>query len=128
MSPKARMALKMLSQSGRWVFNSRKTKQYPEPDRQISERRVLEHLKRVLSKLELEGKTHTFRHAFISNALIDGTPEAIVRKWVGHVDPQILKLYTHIADEASQTAMQRLNELNTKTNLHKNEQERSDET
>ena len=128
MSAKARMALKMLPQSGHWVFNSRKTENYPEPDRQISDRRVLEHLKRVLSKLELEGKVHTFRHAFISNALIDGIPEAIVRKWVGHVDPQILKLYTHIADEASQTAMQRLNELNTKTNLHKNEQERSDET
>ena len=128
MSAKARMALKMLPQSEIWVFNSRKTEKFPDPDRQISDRRVLEHLKRVLSKLELEGKTHTFRHAFISNALIDGTAEAIVRTWVGHVDPQILKLYTHIADKASQAAMQSLNELNTKTNLHKNEQERSDET
>lgn len=39
-----------------------------------------------------------------------GTPEAIVRQWVEHVDSHALKLYTHIADEASQTAMQRLEE------------------
>ena len=42
-----------------------------------------------------------------------GIPEAIVRQWVGHVDPEMLKLYTHILDEASQAAMQRLAGLNT---------------
>jgi len=35
-----------------------------------------------------------------------GTPEAVVREWVGHVDDRIIRRYTHIADEASQAAMQ----------------------
>lgn len=56
----------------------------------------------------LKGHLHTFRHAFISAALTKGTPEAVVRRWVGHVDPEILNLYTHIADQASQEAMRRL--------------------
>jgi hypothetical protein len=33
------------------------------------------------------------------------------------VDPEILKLYTHILDEASQAAMQRLAGLNTQATL-----------
>jgi hypothetical protein len=34
----------------------------------------------------------TFRHAFISHALTQGIPEAIVRQWVRHVDAEVLKL------------------------------------
>ena len=47
-----------------------------------------------------------------SAALAPGIPEAIVRQWVGHVDAEVLKLYTHIADAASQAAMQRLQGAN----------------
>ena len=87
---------------------------YPKADRQISERRLLLYLKRVLKRLGLTGHLHTFRHSFISNALMTGIAEAIVRHWVGHVDREVMKLYTHIADEASQAAMQRLAEANLK--------------
>src|SRR5205823_8484629 len=55
----------------------------------------------------LDGHLHTFRHAFISTALTHGIPEAIVREWVGHVDRDIMRLYTHIASESSQAAMRR---------------------
>jgi integrase len=72
---------------------------------QISDRRALCHLKTVLKQLKLEGHQHTFRHSFISHALTSGVPEAIVRKWVGHVDARIMKTYTHIADRISQNAM-----------------------
>lgn len=41
-------------------------------------------------------------------AIINRIPEAVIRQWVGHVDPRILQLYTHIADEQSQQAMARL--------------------
>ncbi len=71
-------------------------------------RRALVHLKSVLKKLGLKGHLHTFRHTFISHAITQGVPEAIVRDWVGHVDAEILKLYTHIANTASNEAMQRL--------------------
>ena len=62
----------------------------------------------------MPGKLHTFRHTFISNALLKRVPPAVVREWVGHVDEEIIKLYTHVHDSASQAAMQRLGEANIK--------------
>jgi site-specific recombinase XerD len=81
-------------------------------DRQWTERRLLAALKRVLQTLKLPGKLHTFRHSFVSNALLKGTPVTLVREWVGHVDEEVLKLYTHAHNEASQAAMRRLAEAN----------------
>lgn len=103
-----REMLTRLPRTHRWVVTAVPSRQYPSGGRQISERRLLEYLKRLLRRLGLKGKDHTFRHSFISNALTQGIPEAVVRSWVGHVDSDVMKLYTHIADEASQAAMQRL--------------------
>lgn len=108
MSVRVRRVLESLPRRGRWVFTSAASKKYPRGDHHVSDRHLLASLKRVLKKLKLSGHLHTFRHAFISSALTKGTPEAIVRQWVGHVDAEIMKLYTHIADAASQAAMQRL--------------------
>lgn len=91
-----------------WIFTSAPSKQYPTGGQRLSGRRLLEYLQRRLRKLGLAGKLHTFRHAFISHALMRGTPEAILRDWVGHVDAQILRRYTHIASDASRNAMERL--------------------
>ncbi|HVX62266.1 MAG TPA: site-specific integrase, partial [Pirellulales bacterium] len=110
MSPRVRASLSALPRRCRWVVTAAPSSLYPDGKHQISERRLLEYLKRVLKRLRLKGHLHTFRHAFISHALTRGIPEAIVRKWVGHVDAEILKHYTHIADAASQAAMQRLAE------------------
>ena len=75
------------------------------PDERIDERRALIHLKKALARLGLPGHLHTFRHSFISYWLLQRTPEVIVRKWVGHVDSEIIKLYTHVIDEDSQRYM-----------------------
>jgi integrase len=91
-----------------WVF--------PRPSRNperpgfmpINDRNVLSHLKALLRQLNLPGHVHTFRHSFISHALIQGVPEALVRQWVGHVDPATIRNYTHIADKDSHTQMERL--------------------
>ena len=107
-SPAARAVLEGLGRRSRWVFTAPRSGKYPAGDHQLSERRLLQYLKRVLKRLGLPGHLHTFRHTFISHALMQGTPEAIVRQWVGHVDREVLKLYTHINDAASQAAMQRL--------------------
>ena len=115
LSPLAQRVLKSLSHRHRWVVTAAPSRTHAHQDRQISERRLLAALKRVLKKLGLPGKLHTFRHTFISNALLHNTPEAVVRQWVGHIDPEIIKLYTHIHDSASQTAMQRLAEANHDT-------------
>jgi site-specific recombinase XerD len=108
MSPKLRQSLEQLSSNFRWVFTATPSRKYPRGDHQISERRLLQYLKRVLKQLGLSGHLHTFRHSFVSHALISGTPESVVREWVGHLDKDVLKLYTHIASEMSQNAMQRL--------------------
>lgn len=96
----------------RWVVTMPPSTQHPKPGRQWTERRLLAGLKRVLQKLDLPGKLHTFRHSFISNALLKGTAVAVVRDWVGHVDPEIIDLYTHVHNDASQTAMRRLAKAN----------------
>ena len=95
-----------LPHKAKWVFTAQLSRRYPKGDHHISERRLLEYLKRVLARLGLQGHLHTFRHTFISLALTSGTPEAVVREWVGHVDDRIIRHYTHIADKASQAAMQ----------------------
>src|SRR5262249_35433719 len=114
MTPRVRELLRALPRRGKWVFTAAPSKRYPQGDHQFSDRHLLAALKRVLKELGLPGHVHTFRHAFISHALTQRTPEAIVRKWVGHVDDEVIKWYTHIADESSQAAMQRLAEANKK--------------
>jgi integrase len=104
--------LMSLPKRWRWVMTMPPSPRCPLAGRQWTERRLLAVLKRVLKTLKLPGKLHTFRHTFISNALLKGTPVTLVREWVGHVDEQVLKLYTHVHNEASQAAMQRLAEAN----------------
>lgn len=101
-SPKLALFLRGLLRHGRWVLTALPTTKYPEEGRQISERRALASLKRVLSKLGIEGKLHSFRHSFISRCLTAGIEEAVVRTWVGHVDPTIMRFYTYITSKVSQ--------------------------
>jgi site-specific recombinase XerD len=108
LSVRARQVLETSPRQGRWVLTAPPSARYPQGGRQISERRLLAALKRLLERLKLQGHLHTFRHSFISRAVVRGVPEAIIRQWVGHVDPEILRLYTHIADKQSQQAMSRL--------------------
>lgn len=94
--------LSSMPRNGQWVLTAPATKHHPESDRQIFERRALSALKRVVKRLELTGHLHTFRHTFVSQALMRGVPEPVVREWVGHVDPEIIRLYTHVSDDLSQ--------------------------
>ena len=132
MTPAVRAVLERLPRKTNWVVNSPRSQQYPKGDHQMSERRLLAYIKVVLKALELRGHLHTFRHSFISNALTQGIPEAIVRKWVGHVDPEVIKHYTHILDEASQAAMRRLagatNTLNAPKGKEAHYEHENDET
>jgi integrase len=105
MAPRVQELLRSLSKQYRWVVTAAPSKEYPDGGRQISERRLLRSLKRVLDWLGLKGKLHTFRHAFISKAVTRGADRAYLRKWVGHVDPEMLDIYTHIADTWSQAMM-----------------------
>lgn len=108
MTPIARSVLEKLLRKTPWVFMAPASAKYPRGDHQISERRLLKSLKRTLAKLNLNGHLHTFRHSYISRAIFNGVPEAVVRSWVGHVDDETIRLYTHIASQQSQQAMQNL--------------------
>jgi integrase len=108
MSERVRSLLERLPHTSTWVLTAPPSAKYPNGDHQVSERRLLKALKVILKKLGLPGHLHTFRHAFISRALTSGIPESVVRAWVGHVDADVIRLYTHIADAASQAAMRRL--------------------
>jgi site-specific recombinase XerD len=59
---------------------------------------LLNSLKALLKRIGLPttGKLHTFRHSFISHALMEGVAPAIVRSWVGHVSDEILEHYVHV--------------------------------
>ena len=108
LSPRARATIESLPKISTWLVTMPPSKTHPEHGRQRSERRLLSALKRLLKKLKLEGKLHTFRHSFISNALLNNTAVAVVKQWVGHVDPHVIDLYTHVHDAASQEAMKKL--------------------
>jgi integrase len=97
--------LREIPRTSTWVFTAPPSHRRPMAGRQMSDRRALAHLKTVLKKVGLTGHLHTFRHSFISHALTSGVPEAIVRDWVGHVDAEILKVYTHVASKQSRRAM-----------------------
>ncbi|MFO0918108.1 MAG: tyrosine-type recombinase/integrase [Planctomycetaceae bacterium] len=106
-----------LPHASEWVFTAPVTAQHPAPDRQISERRALQGLKRVLTKLDLRGHLHTFRHTFVSELLRTGhTPEPVVRSIVGHVDEETLKLYTHVSRELPKAYIGKLDRLRDEAN------------
>ena len=67
-SPAARQVLESLPRTARWVVTALPSATYPRGGHQISERRLLAYLKRILTQLGLRGHLHTFRHTFISNA------------------------------------------------------------
>jgi len=90
LSPTAHRILAALPEQWRWVVTMPPSRAHPRPGRKWTERRLLGELKRILAPLGLTGKLHTFRHSFISNALLRGTPVAVVKEWVGHVDDEIL--------------------------------------
>jgi integrase/recombinase XerD len=123
MSARVRAMLRGLSRQSRWVVMAPASPKYPQGDHENLDRRALRALKRVLKGLGLQGKIHTFRHSFLSQALINGTPEALVRAWAGHVDWDILKLYTHIANSDSQEAMKRLSNTEGRTRVPKEGEE-----
>jgi hypothetical protein len=64
----------------------------------------------VLAKLGIEGTNHKFRHCFCTIAVLAGVDFFTLRRRVGHVDEEALKIYVHIADEQAQMTMRQLAE------------------
>lgn len=54
---------------------------------------------------------HSLRHTFVSICRNAGVPEAFVQSIVGHSNPAMTRHYTHIGDEAAQSAIAALPEI-----------------
>ncbi len=103
--------LRSLPQDSRWVIPTPVSSQQPVAGKQLTGNGLYKQVKRLLKKLGLEGHVHTFWHSFISYCVYRGTPEALIRTWVGHVDAKILQRYTHIHSSQSQAAMKSLSQI-----------------
>ncbi len=62
------------------------------------------------SKLGLEGTNYKFRHSFCTIAVLAGVNFFTLRRWVGHIDEEALKIDVHIADEEARVTMRQLAE------------------
>jgi hypothetical protein len=63
---------------------------------------------RAILKFGLEGTNHKFRHSFCTIAVLAGVNFFTLRRWVGHIDEEALKIYVHMADEQAQLSMRQL--------------------
>lgn len=57
------------------------------------------------------GRFHSFRHFFVSQALLRGVSEGELRDWIGHRDTRLIELYRHLAAHESRRRMEQLDLL-----------------
>ena len=55
-----------------------------------------------------DGRLHSFRHFFVSEAFASGVPECDIRDCVGHSDSKIVELYRHLRSETAKANIQRI--------------------
>ncbi|RLS79150.1 MAG: hypothetical protein DWI03_02505 [Planctomycetota bacterium] len=109
LSPRAVALLSTLPRRRRWVID-RMNGTAATANQPANDRHILSYLKTVLARLGLEGTNHKFRHSFCTIAVLAGVDFFTLRRWVGHVDEEALKIYVHIADEQAQMTMRQLAE------------------
>ncbi len=109
LSARAVAMLRTLPRRRRWVID-RMNGTPATANQPANDRHILAYLKTVLAKLGLEGTNHKFRHSFCTIAVLAGVNFFTLRRWVGHIDEEALKIYVHIADEQAQLTMRDLAE------------------
>jgi integrase len=58
-----------------------------------------------------DGRLHSFRHAFVSQAFLDGASEGEIREWVGHTNSRIVERYRHLRNEDARRKMDKIDFL-----------------
>jgi len=111
---RVREALQRLPTKYRWVFTARRSEKYPKGGNQINPTHVLERLKKVLSKLGLQGHLHTFRHFFTSHCANNDVAPFKLIKWLGHADVGMVMHYYELHDEESLWTMKKLSQAGSK--------------
>jgi integrase len=59
----------------------------------------------------IDGRLHSFRHYFVSQAFLTGASEGEIRDWVGHKDSRLIERYRHLRHEEAQEKMRQLSFL-----------------
>jgi integrase len=91
------------------VFNSGKSYKHPNGDGPLNERRLLERVKKICLKLEIEGCVHSFRKFFCSFMANQGIPPLTLMSWTGHSDIKILiNSYYKLNEEDSVNFMKKV--------------------
>jgi len=116
--PKLREALATLDRAqGGWVFRA------PRGGRLRTRNVLQQFLDNVIEPLSeqfptpegeigfADGVLHSFRHFFISQALLNGATEGEVREWVGHTDSKLIEHYRTLHAEDARRRMQSLDLL-----------------
>ena len=93
----------------RFVFTAQPSDAYPAGGHQVSDRRVLVSLKRILKRLGIAaGTVHSFRRFFVTHCADAGVEPFMLIQWTGHSDLRTVLRYYRLADEASHKAMRRV--------------------
>ncbi len=61
----------------------------------------------------VDGRVHSFRHFFVSQAFLGGASEGEICEWIGHADSRIIERYRHLADEDAQRKMSQIRFFNS---------------
>ena len=57
----------------------------------------------------VDGRFHSFRHFFVSEAFAAGVPECDIKDWVGHSESKIVEMYRHLRSETAKANVQLIN-------------------
>lgn len=91
------------------VFNSGKSNKHQKGDGPLNERRLLERVKKICRKLEIEGTIHSFRKFFCSYMANQGIPPLTLMSWSGHSDIKVLiNSYYKLNEEDSLNFMKKV--------------------
>jgi integrase len=58
-----------------------------------------------------DGRVHSFRHVFVSQAFLHRAGEGEIKEWVGHRDSRIVERYRHLSNEDAKQKMSRIHFL-----------------
>ncbi len=88
----------------------------PDTVRNIFVRQVIDSLKSQFPTSNGEvgfadGRLHSFRHYFVSQAFFQGATESEIKQWVGHRDSRVVEIYRHLSDDESRRKFEQLDLL-----------------
>jgi integrase len=67
-----------------------------------------------------DARLHSFGHASVSQAILDGASEGEIREWVGHTNSRIVERYRHLRNEDARRKIDKIDFLGGAPAIAKN--------